>query len=259
MGTRFDAETLRRLEALYVTRDARQRRQAVLAALRLKPGERVLDVGTGAGFLAQEIAGAVGSNGRVLGIDRSATMLAAARARCAGTPWVEFHEADATQLPVPDGQADVAISVQVLEYVPEAGAALAQMWRALRPGGRIAAVAADWDGIVWVSSDEQRMKLVLRAFETHCAHTSLPRTLAPMLREAGFHIESVSLIPQLNLACDPDSYSYHMIPIMQDFARARKALPEEDLSAWAADLQALNEKGRYFFCLNQYLFLATRP
>lgn len=259
MSIEFDTETLKRLEALYVTRDARQRRQAVLNGLGLKPGERVLDIGTGAGFLAAEIADPVGASGEVLGIDRSPTMLAAARVRCEGKPRVQFREGDATRLPVPDGEADVAMSIQVLEYVPQVGAAIAEMRRALRPGGRIAVVAADWDGIVWMSSDEQRMKRVLRAFDAHCAYTSLPRMLAPMLREAGFRIESVSLIPQLNLSCDPDTYSYHMIRIIQDFARERKAVSDEELSAWASDLHALDAEGRYFFCLNQYLFTATRP
>jgi ubiquinone/menaquinone biosynthesis C-methylase UbiE len=166
MSIEFDAETLKRLEALYVTRDARQRRQAVLKGLELKPGERVLDIGTGAGFLAVEMADAVGASGEVLGIDRSPTMLAAARVRCEGRPWVQFREADATRLPVPDAAADVAASVQVLEYVQDARAALAEIRRALRPGGRAAVVATDWDGIAWVSSDEQRMRKVLRAFDS---------------------------------------------------------------------------------------------
>jgi ubiquinone/menaquinone biosynthesis C-methylase UbiE len=258
MSIEFDAETLKRLEALYVTRDARQRRQAVLKGLELKPGERVLDIGTGAGFLAVEMADAVGASGEVLGIDRSPTMLAAARVRCEGRPWVQFREADATLLPVPDAAADVAASVQVLEYVQDARAALAEIRRALRPGGRAAVVATDWDGIAWVSSDEQRMRKVLRAFDSHCAFTSLPRMLAPMLREAGFGIDGVSLIPQLNLSCDADSYSFHMIRIIQDFVRERNASMAEELSDWASDLHALDQNGRYFFCVNQYLFLVTR-
>jgi hypothetical protein len=80
-----------------------------------------------------------------------------------------------------------------------------------------------------------------------------------MLREAEFRIESVSLIPQLNLSCDPSTYSYHMIGIIQGFVRERNAVSDEDLSAWASDLHALDREGRYFFCLNQYLFTAARP
>lgn len=258
MSIEFDAETLKRLEALYVTRDARQRRQAVLKGLDLKPGERVLDIGTGAGFLAVEMADAVGAAGAVLGIDRSPTMLAAARVRCEGKRWVQFREGDATRLPVPDAAADVAVSVQVLEYVQDARAALAEIQRALRSGGRAAVVATDWDGIAWVSSDEQRMRRVLRVFDSHCAFTSLPRMLSPMLRGAGFRIDGVSLIPQLNLSCDADSYSFHMIRIIQDFVHERNESSEEELSAWETDLHALARDGRYFFCLNQYLFLATR-
>jgi arsenite methyltransferase len=258
MSIEFDGETLKRLEALYVTRDARQRRQTVLNGLGLKPGERVVDIGTGAGFLALEMADAVGASGEVLGIDRSSTMLVAARVRCEGKPWVQFREGDATRLPVSDAGADVAVAVQVLEYVQDARAALAEIRRALPPGGRAAVVATDWDGLAWLSSDEQRMKRILRAFDSHCAFTSLPRMLSPLLREAGFSIDGVSLMPQLNLSCEADSYSFHLIRIIQDFVCERNASMAEELSAWASDLQALNKVGRYFFCLNQYLFLATR-
>jgi ubiquinone/menaquinone biosynthesis C-methylase UbiE len=69
------------------------RRQRVRALLDLHPGDLVLDIGTGPGFLADEIAREVGSSGRVAGIDRSQDMLALAQRRCAEWPQVVFHEA----------------------------------------------------------------------------------------------------------------------------------------------------------------------
>jgi arsenite methyltransferase len=70
----FDAEASRRVEATYLTPDVVEQRQAVLGALGLGPGERVIDIGTGPGLLAAEIAAAVGPDGLVCGIDISDSM-----------------------------------------------------------------------------------------------------------------------------------------------------------------------------------------
>ena len=72
-GLQFDHEMARRAEAVYKTRDAARRRRAILDALQLQPEERVIDIGTGPGFVAYEMADLVGSKGRILGVDISGT------------------------------------------------------------------------------------------------------------------------------------------------------------------------------------------
>ncbi|VFM97597.1 MAG: Methyltransferase domain-containing protein [Candidatus Kentron sp. G] len=79
-----------------------RRCRAVLDALGLETGERVLDIGTGPGFVAAEMAEAVGSNGLVYGVDSSEQMLQAACKRCEDKPWVRFEAGDALALPVAD-------------------------------------------------------------------------------------------------------------------------------------------------------------
>ena len=113
----FDEVETRRLVALYVTPDIVSQRERFPARFRPQPGERVLDIGSGPGFVAAAIADAVGSPGVVHGVDISEPLLAVARAHCADRPWVEFHHADATQLPFPDRDFDAVISTQVLEFV----------------------------------------------------------------------------------------------------------------------------------------------
>jgi len=87
----FDEENARRLEAAYMTADVIEQRRAIRAALAIRPGERVLDIGSGPGFLAAEIAAEVGPTGRVYGVDPSETMLARARRRDAT---VEYGRSD---------------------------------------------------------------------------------------------------------------------------------------------------------------------
>lgn len=247
------------LEALYETRDAARRREVVLDALRLQSGERVLDIGTGPGFLAVEMADAVGSGGQIHCIDMSEPMLDMARRRCAGKPWTSFQPGSATDLPFSDSTFDAAISVQVYEYIPDITKALSELYRVLRPGGRAVVVSTDWDAIAWHASDSARMRRVLSAFEEHCTYTVLPRTLAPKLRQAGFMLEEQRVIPQFNPMYKPDTYSYQIARLIGAFVPGRQGVTEEEARAWLEDLRRTGERGEYFFSLNQYLYLVVKP
>jgi arsenite methyltransferase len=98
----FDEETSRKVEALYLTPDVVAQRYQTLKALELHEGEHVLDIGSGPGLLAYDMAVTVGHNGRVCGIDISEDMLAMSRRRCTQQSWAEFRKADATKLPYPE-------------------------------------------------------------------------------------------------------------------------------------------------------------
>ncbi len=105
----------------------------------LSPGEDVLDVGSGAGMDALVAAQMVGASGSVTGIDMTLEMLEKARgaARDMGAENVSFLEAQAERLPFDDGSFDVVISNGVLDLVPDKDAVYGEIFRVLRPGGRI--------------------------------------------------------------------------------------------------------------------------
>jgi len=106
---------------------------------RLAPGERVLDLGSGAGTDSLVAAQMVGEQGHVTGIDMTPEMLAKARMAAAemGTVSVEFVESEAEQLPFPDASFDVVISNGVIDLIPDKDAVFAEIFRVLTPGGRI--------------------------------------------------------------------------------------------------------------------------
>jgi SAM-dependent methyltransferase len=106
----------------------------------LKPGEVVVDLGSGAGLDVFLAAPKVGSTGRAIGIDMTADMIDRARknAAKAGLSNVEFHLADITAMPLPDNSADCVISNCVLNLVPDKHKAFAEIFRILKPGGRLA-------------------------------------------------------------------------------------------------------------------------
>ena len=105
----------------------------------LAEGERVVDVGSGGGIDSIVAARMVGPTGEVVGIDMTRAMLMKARAAAvdSGIANVEFREAYMEELPVPDGWADVVISNGVLNLTPDKQRAVREMFRVLRPGGRL--------------------------------------------------------------------------------------------------------------------------
>lgn len=106
----------------------------------LKPGETVLDLGSGAGFDCLLAAKQVGPTGHIIGVDMTPEMLAKARgnARKGGYANVEFRLGEIEHLPVADNSVDVVISNCVVNLSPDKRAVWAEAFRALKPGGRIA-------------------------------------------------------------------------------------------------------------------------
>ena len=106
---------------------------------RLAPGERVLDLGCGAGTDSLVAAQMVGREGRVTGIDMTPEMLAKARHAAAtmGVANVEFVEGEAERLPFPDASVDVVVSNGVIDLIPDKDAVFAELFRVLAPGGRL--------------------------------------------------------------------------------------------------------------------------
>src|SRR4051794_3928713 len=250
----FDEETGRELEQVYKIGDAVRRRRLVREALGAAPGERVLDVGCGPGFYCAELLEEVGPEGSIAGLDTSPKMLALAARRCEGHDNVDLREAQATSLPVEDADFDAALCVQVLEYVPDVSAALAEFHRALRPGGRLVVWDVDWATVSWHSADPARMERVLRAWDEHLVHRSLPQTLAPLLREAGFEDVEVEGHSFATAKLDPDTYGAALVQVIERFVEVQHG---DEAKGWAAEQRELGERGEFFFACIQFCFSAS--
>ena len=254
----FDRRLIQGLERLYSTRDVLHRRELVRAALGARSGDRILDVGCGPGFYITELLEAVGREGAVAGVDISADMLAVAAKRATGHGNVEFHEADATSLPVPDASFERAVCVQVLEYVRDVPAALAEMHRVLRPGGRMLVWDVDWSTVSWHAIDRQLMRQVLAAWDKHLTHPCLPQTLAAQLRNAGFQDVRMDAHAFATTELIPDAYGGSLVPLLEQYVAEQGGISQQEAKAWADEQRELGDCGEFFFAVTQFCFTATK-
>ena len=153
----FDADTSRLLENAYRGSDVVKRRLATLEVLAPRAGETIVDVGSGLGHLTIELSRAVGDAGKVIGVDPSVDMRKAAASQCEGLPNVRILDGTAAALPLDDTSADRAASLQVFEYLSDIPAALVEIRRVLRPGGRLVVGDMHWDSWIWHSDEPERM------------------------------------------------------------------------------------------------------
>jgi len=134
----------------------RHERALTVAALRLTPGDVVLDVACGPGNFTAAFAAAVSPGGQAIGIDLSGPMLARARATNAH-PRATYLRGDATRLPFPDGSLDAVNCYAALYLIPAPYAAFDEMLRVLRPGGRIAIMTSRESPHEWFRPAQARV------------------------------------------------------------------------------------------------------
>ena len=244
----FSDEMARIQRAVAQCRDIVLRYSQVLEALQLRRGERVLEIGCGGGFLTFEVAQCIGPTGDVRAIDISADQIAAAKNRCAELPWATCQVADALSLPYEDGTFDLVYGHQVFEYVTPLETALSEVQRVLRPGGRCAIVATDWNTAVWHSEHPERMQRVLTAWAAHSPTPNLPSILGAQLRQAG--LEPLRQIPiaMINRSYHGHSFSYWVSRLIKVFVVGRQIITEAEAEAWLHEFDELERQGAYFFC-----------
>ncbi len=112
--------------------------QRIVELAEIRPSDRVLDVATGTGVVVRSIAAKLRPTGGILGVDLSDGMLATAREKAAAAGYaIEFLKTDAEALDLPDKSFDVVLSLFGLMHFPHPDAAVGQMFRVLKPGGRV--------------------------------------------------------------------------------------------------------------------------
>ncbi|WP_062266529.1 methyltransferase domain-containing protein [Endozoicomonas arenosclerae] len=252
----FGQDSSERTRNTYLKPDIIQQRQYTLDRLNLKRGESVLDIGCGPGLLVSEMAKQTDLNGLITGIDPSLPMLEMAEKFCRDQSNTHFQQADAETLPFESASFDVAVSIQVLEYVSNVDQALLEIHRVLKPGGRALIIDTDWDSVVWNNSDRTRMLNALEIWQSHREDSFLPRKLPAKLRQARLGINNISIYPIINTRFSDQDYSYFLAKSICNHLSSK--LPTAQINNWFQDLVSKEDKNDYFFSLNRYVFEITK-
>jgi SAM-dependent methyltransferase len=199
----------------------------------------------------------VGSTGHIDGIDASDSAIEIARRRCAALHNVSFQRGDAAHLPFDDATFDAVMSSQVFEYLDDVGRALAEMFRVLKPGGRVLIHDTDWGTLLWHASDPDRMARILKVWDSHLADPHLPQTLGRKLTDAGFKNVRAEAFVQVETHYDPSNVSTVLMKFVVGYVVSH-GISQSEADAWADDLPALGASGEYFFSANEYIFTADK-
>jgi ubiquinone/menaquinone biosynthesis C-methylase UbiE len=244
-----DTDTLIRvLDAAETMPAAARLRARSYQLLRLPPGATVVDVGCGTARAVAELAE---HGARAIGVDLDPTMLAAARSRF---PDIDVRAADATELPLGDGQAHGYRADKVYHVLPDPHAALAEARRVLVPGGRIALLGQDWDTIVIDSDQPDVTRRIVHARADTIPHPRIARAYRNLLLDAGFHDVDV----EVHTAVFTDAT---MLPILVGHATAARqtgAISGDEAENWVSEQTRRAQDERLLVAIPMFLAAATR-
>jgi SAM-dependent methyltransferase len=231
---------------------------AVFDLLEVEGGGRFLDVGCGTGGTARALAKRMGGAGAVVGVDNSETMIGEARRRSEGSRLpVEFHVADAHQLPLADASFDGAYSLRVFEIIGEPRRALSEMARVLRPGGRLVINAPDLDMWAFDSSDRAVTRKVLHHVCDYETNGWIGRQLPAMCR--GLGLTDVKLIPAFNIVTEFELVYELALGYFVKRAEQAGAVSAEEVARWLDDLRQRDRRGEFLCTQMLFRIFARKP
>jgi ubiquinone/menaquinone biosynthesis C-methylase UbiE len=228
----------------------------LLAPAAIAKGQRVVDYGCGPGGLSVELAHRVG-DGHVHAIDLNETFVERASERAAREGLAEritvHHVAD-DRIPLADASVDRVVSKNVLEYVSDLSALLAEFHRVLCPGGKAHAIDSDWGLFAVEPIGPERLGELFAAASIAYRTPLIGRKLYGVFREAGFAEVQVQVLT-------PADTSGFLAPILfnlAEYARASGRMESVEIDRLLEDLERAIEAETYLLVLPQFLVTGTR-
>jgi len=249
---------VRYLDAAALAPGIAEWKEIARSLLALQPGARLLDAGCGTGADATNLAHDVGSAGSVVGVDLSARMTAEARRRTADYSLslplpVAFARASLTALPFATAAFDACRAERVLHHLEDPTAALAELVRVTRPGGRVVVMDGDLDTIILDAADRDVTRRIVHFVADCRAQPWGARHLPALFREAG--LVAVAAVPHtqvLTRLCHSD-----VNPDTADAACRAGVVTAAEAAHWSADLRARDAAGAFFQTMTLFTVVGT--
>jgi ubiquinone/menaquinone biosynthesis C-methylase UbiE len=250
---------IRHLDQLAASDRVRASKRRLTALLAVRAGDAVIDVGCGTGEDARALAALVGPAGRVVGVDRSAALIAAARARAAGLGLAaEYAVGDACALDFPDASFDGCRMERVLHHLAEPQRAVDELARVCRPGGRLVLHEPDLETLVVDAPDRAATRAILRHYCDRVANGWAGRQLAGLAARAGF--TDVAVEPETWMGAAYSEFA-RMLGLDRLVAQATAAglLGRPEADRWLAGLRAADAAGTFFWGVTMFSLGARKP
>jgi len=233
--------------------------EPIIRPLDLRPGLRVLDLGSGPAHTTMELARRVGPSGAVTGIDINAEFVhrSSNRAKEAKLP-IQFVLSGFPPLPFPDGSFDRVFCKNVLEYVDSAADTVAEMARVTAPGGIVVASDSDWEMIALetgAANRERNERILAAAKSIALKEPRIGRQLYGLFRGAGL----AEVKAEILAGADTTGRSLPMLKAsFARYARDSGRVAEDEIAQWIASIDRAVADGTYVFVLPQFVVRGVR-
>lgn len=252
----IEPERLEKYEALFAMNDARA--DATLGPVGVEPDETVLDFGCGPGFVAVHLARRTGPEGHVHALDVNTDFVARARenARAAGlADRITTHHSGDETIPLPDASVDRVYSRNVLEYVPDVDAVLAELARVLRPGGTMVASDSDFGFIVVEPFTPAEVHEIFDAAAPAFKDPNIGRKLRGAFGRAGHEDVTVEVVTSV----DTRGHLRTVVENMLGYGLAFERMTAERADHFRARLDAAVADGTFMAVLPQWWITGRKP
>lgn len=252
----FIAQVLGALEGMAAHPEIQRVRRAARDALDPRPGLRVLDAGCGVGEVARGLAADVAPSGEVVALDRSTVTVARARGQHDGSA-VRYVTGDVEALDFADDSFDAVRCERVLQHLADPDAAVAELVRVTRPGGRICLIDTDWESLTIDGLPRDLIATVREHLYNHLIphHRDAGRTLRRRLVRAG--VADVSATPVTCTFTDVESAAV-VLPMFNPQAMAELGILPEALHAmWTAAIESAQARGELLAALTIWVAAGT--
>lgn len=236
-------------------------RRRFLAFAGIRPGWKVLEVGSGSGVVSRDVAAVVGDGGRVIGVDPSRVFVLEARrlARESGLgSRVRFELGDGRRLRFRDGTFDATLAVTVLLHVPDADRLLREMIRVTLPGGIVAVQDQDFGTLALDHPDPALTQRILEGVARKIyADPWSGRTLPRKLSSLG--LDSVRLLPDVYQDTTFEPWTRTFLLRRAENAVKWKIVSERQAERWLAGIEARAYAKTFLMTLNFYGVVGVKP
>jgi SAM-dependent methyltransferase len=229
----------------------------IIALAAPSDGDQVLDAGCGCGATLPALLETVGKSGKVVGTDLLASSLTVAAdtnhlAVTNGT--LELQQADlAKELPFQSGSFDAVICQNVLECVPDKIATVKELWRVLKPGGRLLLAHHDFDAVILNSPEANLTRKLIHGFADQAswltiADGGIGRKLPGIVCQAGIDNLATGTELYVDLKLEPDTYAYDYLSWLRAGV-LQMTVSETEFNEWYAGLEKISETGGFYFAI----------